>query len=237
MDLDISKIEFSRNDIKRNLKLPKELNSELAEDVGFHIGDGYMKNRKGKGFVKYEFVYSGDYFKDINYFKEILLPRKRSLFNLSDIELKNRRPHELFLRVQSKALFLFYKNILNVRESPKKDIKIPDWIFSSLEYKKAFLRGLMDSDGCIRYVKNNYPIIHFQFQGNNLIKGIGKILNNIGISFCSFSRRDLDKRTGKLHANHRLQISGRKNLKKWMDNIGFNNKKHIERYNSGSGQI
>jgi len=40
----------------------------LAEDVGFHVGDGHMgiyPNRKG---VRYDFTYSGDAEKDKDYF-------------------------------------------------------------------------------------------------------------------------------------------------------------------------
>ena len=39
------KTDMSKNDLKRGIKLPDKITSDLAEDVGFHIGDGYMKKR------------------------------------------------------------------------------------------------------------------------------------------------------------------------------------------------
>ena len=42
IELDISSIELSRKDVKKGIKLPAFLTSELAEDIGIHIGDGCM---------------------------------------------------------------------------------------------------------------------------------------------------------------------------------------------------
>ena len=230
MIIDVSKIKFSKNDILRKIKLPTKLTPELAEDVGFHIGDGYMKRRKDKWGTHYTFVYSGDYSKDLPYFKNIFLKRKKTIFNLDNLKIENPRTNEIFLRFQSKALFLFYKNVLNVQESPKKDIRIPKWIFNSLVFQRAFLRGLMDSDGCIRFVKKNYPIIEIESQSRVLVNGINKILKKLEISFSSFKIETFDRRTDKIYTKYRAQISGRKNAKKWMELIGSNNKKHKDKY-------
>lgn len=34
----------------------------------------------------------------------------------------------------------------------------------------------------------------------------------------------------KIFKGHRIQISGRKNLEKWMKLIGFRNKRHLDKY-------
>jgi hypothetical protein len=65
MRLDISKINFSKLDIKRGLKLPQEMSEALAEDIGisiitlrdvsrylrFVLGQRMLKAREGE-FVK-----------------------------------------------------------------------------------------------------------------------------------------------------------------------------------------
>ncbi|MBI4894896.1 MAG: hypothetical protein HY831_00225 [Candidatus Aenigmarchaeota archaeon] len=61
MNLDLSNVEFSKNDLRRRIRIPEILSEELAEDVGFHIGDGYMRSRKNKNDneIKYDFDYAG----------------------------------------------------------------------------------------------------------------------------------------------------------------------------------
>jgi len=231
MKIDSSNLEFSKKDLNRGIIIPDKFSSELSEDIGFHIGDGYMKRRKDNYGIHYDFVYSGKHPEDLDYFKNVLIPRKESLFNLKRMIIKNPKPNELFLRFHSKVLFLFYRDILVVKESPKTDIKIPEWVFQSLDFQKSFLRGMMDSDGYFKTVKKNYPIIDFHLQSKNLIKGMGKILDNLNISFSSYKREQYDKRTNKVYVKFVVQISGRKNIPRWKDEIGFKNSKHIGRYN------
>ena len=231
MLLDLSEVELSKNDLKREIKLPKIFTLELAEDVGFHIGDGYMKKVKDNFGVHYKFEYAGDFRKDLSYFENVLIPRKKLLFNLDKIKVKNFKLNNLSFRFHSKGLYLFYKDVLKVKESPKKDIDIPKWIFKSLGFQKAFLRGIMDSDGCFRTVKKNYPLIDATSQSKGLIRDLGLILNNLKIPFSSYYVKRFDKRTDKIYTQYRVQISGRNNVPKFMKLVGFNNLKHIQRYN------
>ena len=49
MKLNTSKIMFNASDLNRNIKLPKEITSDLAEETGLHIGDGRMNFYKNRG--------------------------------------------------------------------------------------------------------------------------------------------------------------------------------------------
>jgi len=49
MKFTISKIKFSTADLKKNIILPKESSLELAEETGWHIGDGSMNFYGNKG--------------------------------------------------------------------------------------------------------------------------------------------------------------------------------------------
>src|SRR3989344_1293238 len=127
MKLDLSKIEFSSHDKKKNITIPTKLTTELAEDVGFHIGDGYMKHRTDQG--KYEFHYSGGR-DDIKYFKNVLIPRKTKLFGKRDRFIEfSKKSNEIIFRFDSKAVLMFYRDVLNVAQSPKTCISVPNWIF------------------------------------------------------------------------------------------------------------
>ncbi len=233
MNLDISKIEFSRNDLRRGIKIPKALSEELAEDVGFHIGDGYMKSRKNeKGVeIKYDFVYAGHINDDLEYFKSILIPRKKSLFNFNEMKIDSIiATNSIRIRPRSKAVFYFFRDVLDVKESPKDTIKVPKWILENKKFQVAFLRGIMDSDGCFTVKRKNYPTISINGKSEKLIKSIGKMLNNFGINHCLYEVNPYEKRTSKYYKKYCIDISG-SNAIKWVNTIGFNNPKHIRKYN------
>src|SRR3989338_10202632 len=202
------KTDMSKNDLKRGIKLPDKITSDLAEDVGFHIGDGYMKKRIDNYGIHYDFAYSGSDPDDLAYFRDVLIPRKLSIFNLSNLRIqKHKTKNAIFLKFQSKAVFLFYKNVLCVQESPKTDIRIPIWIFDSIDLQKSALRGLIDSDGNFKIVKKGYPMISFSSQSKGLTEDIGRILKNLSIPFSSFKILDTNKVTKKVYTKFYVQIS------------------------------
>ena len=60
VDLNISKIEFSRNDKRFQTKLPTRLTPNLAYETGVHIGDGHMNHYSYHWGKVYEINYSGN---------------------------------------------------------------------------------------------------------------------------------------------------------------------------------
>ena len=60
MKFDLSKVEFSKKDINKNLKIPLTLTPELSYLIGIHIGDGTMNiYKRDDGFNGYPIGYSG----------------------------------------------------------------------------------------------------------------------------------------------------------------------------------
>lgn len=61
MKFDLSKIEMSKNDLKRKLKLPLKMSSLLAEDIGIMVGDGHIGKwiRPGKA-IDYQIACYGN---------------------------------------------------------------------------------------------------------------------------------------------------------------------------------
>ena len=81
MKFDLSKINFSKNDIKRGLNLPTEINKELAEDIGVMVGDGYIgKTIRPKRGVEYQIHCYGNAITDKLFYKFYVKNLKKSLF-------------------------------------------------------------------------------------------------------------------------------------------------------------
>ena len=219
--------------MQRQITIPEVFSVELAEDVGFHIGDGYMKKRIDSFGVHYDFVYAGNNPDDLRYFQDVLIPRKKSIFNLQNLKILNhKKKNALMLKFHSREIFLFYKNILEVQESPKINIKIPKWIFQSTELQAAVIRGLFDSDGNFKVVKKGYSMISFTSQSTFLAEDVKAILISLGIPVSCYKIQGIDKRTQKNYSKFCVQISGKKNIEKWMNSVGFSNPKHLEKYHN-----
>src|SRR4030067_817853 len=129
MKLDTSKVQFSGNDRRRGVRIPIKVTADLAEDVGFHIGDGYMKERTTSSSHNYNFVYAGNSEDDKNYFENVLIPRKKRLFNIDAYyknynNPRNKAKKSIELVFNSKAVLTFYRDVLNVKQSPKINVKI-----------------------------------------------------------------------------------------------------------------
>ena len=236
MKLDISKVVLSRNDIKRNIHIPDNLSEDLAEDVGFHIGDGYMKERTTSSSHNYNFVYCGHSIEDKNYFENILLPRKKRLFNVSMLyrRYSNKDAKTIEATYNSKGILTFYRDVIGVGASPKNNISIPRWIFISKKFMRAFLRGFIDSDGCLTFLKKHkkkhyYPIIRFEMKSKNLFNGLDDILKNLDFKHASYKYEPYDKRNNKFCKKYYIDINGKANLEKWIKLIGFNDIKHLSK--------
>lgn len=71
----------------------------------------------------------------------------------------------------------------------KQKIDILEWIIKNKEYKKAFVRGLVDTDGCLFIHKHNvkgksYKNIGFCFTSwsLNLLKSVANVMEEYGIT-------------------------------------------------------
>lgn len=218
---------------KRKITIP-ELNEDLAEDIGHHIGDGHMAEHTNKGKTRYPFIYSGDSTFDLNYFKTVLLPRKRRLYGITKDNLQIYGT-ELKFAFYSVELYEFYTSI-GVEGGKKTNIAIPPFIMNgSKEMKCAFLRGLADSDGSLSFKRRHkkiqyYPVVGFVMKSTRLYEGVCTLLEELGVTFTGWPRKQFDTRTNRHYSSWGIDVNGKKNLARWMELIGFNNKRHLDRY-------
>src|SRR3989344_6702904 len=135
MKLDLSKIEFSRKDIKDNIIIPNILTIELAYLIGIHIGDGSMNiyKRKNCNSHDYKISYSGHLIDEKGFHKVIIKSLFELIFNKkTKIILDEREKHScLKTYLTSKAILTFFHYSFGLPLGSKMNCDVPIIIKSS----------------------------------------------------------------------------------------------------------
>lgn len=229
------KCEFSRNDIRKQIVVPKFISVELAELVGILIGDGHVaiEREKSNKAVGYRVGVSANADTDSEYIFGHVLPLFKKLFNAKPY-VRRRRGRELEIMFSSKVMTTYFINTFQIPNN-KSNVDVPDVIkLSNEEHVIAFLRGLFDTDGSLSIKKKYrnsayYPVINFSTKSPNLFESVKTILKTRGFVFSANARNKPDKRNGKVYRFYQLDISGELSFQKWIEEIGFNNPKNLEK--------
>ncbi|MBI2549888.1 hypothetical protein HYV83_01780 [Candidatus Woesearchaeota archaeon] len=234
MKINLSKVSFSRNDIRLGIRLSRKMNSDLAYLLGVQIGDGYLKKVCRGTTVDYRICIDGHSINDKAFFSLILKKLIKSLFN-KDVKIATTSTGTVQISFCSKAIFTFLNQSCEIPESPKTNIVIPSVVLkSSSKIKRAFLRGLADTDFSLTFKKRvkkpYYPVIYYQTSCQPLYDSARNLLDELGFSVTGNYRKN--RRYEKFYDAYYLQISGRKQLDKWMKEIGFLSFNNLSRYES-----
>ncbi len=237
MKFDLSKVNFSRFDIKRGLRLPTELNEKLAEDIGIMVGDGHIgKAVRPKRAVEYQIQCYGNAITDRIFYEVYVKNLKKNLFNL-DFRFSNKPKNTCEIWANSKGLLEFYTKIIDLPLGRKDGIRIQSLIMeSSHEIKFSFIRGLADSDFTLTFRKKDkkvmyYPLIKIGTASKNLITNIKEVLIELGFKpTVSYNLKSKHPLTKNIYIGHELSLNGKINLERWINRIGFSNPKNILKY-------
>lgn len=207
-----------------------DINRNFATLYGIMLGDGCLSLVYGR---KKYIAIAGSMQDDIPFFEKIVKPILKSLIR-KDIPIKfkpkygaiqlNFVHHSLFDFIESFGFPIGKKGI---------NLNIPE-IFYEKNLAKYVLRGFFATDGSLVLTDNNgtlYPRVEANGISKSLIREINDFLNSKGINSKFYEA----KRKGSNYPNtlqqYRIQINGKKNLKKFTDTIGFINPKQIEKLN------
>jgi hypothetical protein len=208
------------------LKKQVEINERLAELIGIIFGDGNLTIYKSEKRSSYAVAIAGNKTEDLDYFIFI----KNLIKNIFDEDSK------IFLKKDCICLQFHSKqivgiiNALGVPIGNKSHIlMVPDWIKVSLDFVKAFIRGLADTDFCVTFKKggrrrNSYPVITGYFSNFKFASEINFYLKNMGIKGNLY--REINNYFDTNSVQYRLDINGKNNLSNWQSHIGFSNPKH-----------
>lgn len=213
----------SRGTLK-SINIPKKCPA-LAEFMGILAGDGNSYSlRRGKKVGVYTIRIAGDSRHDKEYLEEFVANLGKDLFKLNPKLRKLKGKNALHLVFYSKQLVNLLSDIgFPSGDKIKNNIGIPSWIKNDRNLLKAYIRGVIDTDGSIFRMSNKDPnLIRIGFTNHN-----PKLLNE-----CRQSFEKLRFKPSKIIRGKKFVISRKENISRYLEEIGFNNPKHIKRANN-----
>lgn len=236
MKFNLSQINYSRKDIRRELSLPNKLTEELAEFLGIMVGDGHLhcavgEQINGGPLLRSNIVISGNI--NEKEYHDYVMNLFNRIFNTTFSYKKDNACKAALLKAYSKAIVQFLHKICGLPITRKDDIRIPEIISGSSDnIKCAFIRGLADTDFCLTFKNktirgHSYPVIKASFKSKQLVQDVEFLLNELGFNTSTYyDEHRFDKRTLKTYILNNIYLNGEKNLKIWIKKIGFSNPKY-----------
>jgi DNA-binding transcriptional regulator WhiA len=211
-------------------KFPKEINEQLAEEVGWHIGDGSMNFYSNRGKLKGIYQLRGHIDDDRDHYIKQIKPIFKNLYNI-DISLREMPSTRVFgFQIWSDDLVKF-KQELGLPLGFKIDIKIPQNFLNSKKIRIAVLRGIFDTDGCVYLERKNnklYPRMEIGTISINLASQLKNIFSELGLRATTYksyvgikNKRDF----------YKVVIRGEEMFHNFVDIIKPKNQKHLDKYN------
>lgn len=207
---------------------PSLENEDLAEFIGIMLGDGSIGEyecRTGdvvKTHRRVKVTLSGSEEKYCDYIENLF----EELFGISPIVRPRKNENTVDIAVYRKALLEFLVEEVGLKLAPKWErAEIPEFYCAKESYSDKILRGYFDTDGSVVLTDNNgtlYPRLEMKISPSPMQEQIIGILDQRGFRFGTY---DIGK--GKV----RIQMNGKTQLRKWSDEIGFRNEKHVRKKN------
>lgn len=209
---------------------PRKITSELAEETGWHIGDGSMNYYKNQGKLKGLYQLRGHIEDDkAHYLLRIKLIFEK-LYNIK-VNLRRMPSTRVFGFQIWNCRLVNFKKKLKLPLGKKFDISIPKVFLKNRKFKKAIIRGIFDTDGGIYLEKKNnklYPKLWITTISFKLSEQLLKIFNRFGFRATSHSQL-YNKEFNRKRA-YFITIRGVKMFHKFMKEINLQNPKHIIKY-------
>ncbi len=214
----------------RILNFPREINEELAEETGWHIGDGSMNYYINQGRKKGIYQLRGHIEDDRRHYITRIKPIFKRLYGI-DISLRDMPSTRVFgFQIWSDDLIKF-KESLGLPIGPKISIVIPDKFLANETLRVAVLRGIFDTDGCVYLQKKNgklYPRMEIKTISISLAEQLKEIFNWLGLRTTMY--KESMPLVGKKRESYSVVIRGEKMFHKFIEKISPKNQKHLAKY-------
>ena len=201
--------------------------NEIAELLGIILGDGNI-SKKG-----YKLTISGNT-EDLLYHETRVIPLIKKYFDVKPKVYKLKNKNSINTEFYSKSLINLLLR-LGLQKGRKENLKIPSIVHNNLDTYRYFLRGLFDTDGTIKFSKQNkginyYPRIEISQKPSKMTYDLKNLIKacQFNFSFCvSDNSRGYLKKDSHLAV---YQVSGKENLYRWFKIVKPQNPIHITKY-------
>jgi predicted transcriptional regulator len=200
------------------VRLPKKLTGQLAEEIGVHISDGHM--------CRNEVYYCGHAEDDRPYMLYRIQPLVKRLWGLERVHVKEvSELTSIGLLICSRKIVKFKNKVLGLPVGKKQGISIPKRFLGHRGMIKRVLCGLFDGDGSLSFkskcgLGHTYPVISYSSISEPLMRQLQRQLRRLGFVI---PKKLWERNNGTWY----LAINGDLNYERWMNLIGFNNPKHL----------
>lgn len=213
-----------------------KITSDLAEICGIHVGDGYLRYI-GK---RKELDISGNV-EEKGYYDNHVIPLFNKAFNLSESGKFFPHRNTYGFVIRDKRVLRIFQEIGFPSGNKTTIIEVPKNILESndISLYKGFLRGYLDTDGCINFDKkvanssifqktrNYYPRLLFLTCSPKLAKDFKYITELLGFRTYVYP---YSSKIPTESMKYKIQITGFKAMKDWMELIGTKNPAKLSRY-------
>lgn len=209
-----------------------KIDENLAEETGWHIGDGSMNLYKNRGQLKGFYQLRGHIEDDKQHYEKRIKPIFEKIYG-KEVKLRKMPSTRVIgFQIWSKEIFEF-KNELGLPSGKKIQVKIPKKLMEKKELRRAVIRGIFDTDGGIFIGKKNgkdYPRMGITTISFYLSEQVLRIFGEFGLRATRYSQIH-NKKFNRKRA-YIITIRGEKMFHKFMQEIRPKNPKHQRKYES-----
>ena len=202
---------------QKKIKIPSK-SEKLAELIGIILGDGSLSTSRKSNYM---LRISGNSEKDLEYLRSYVSPLIEELFGLiSGFNFYKNSKHVHLYCNSKELLFCLEKFGLKIGNKKENNVSIPNWIFTKKSYMVACIRGLIDTDGCLYDCGNGslFPRVNYCSYIENLQTDFRRIL--ISLNYHP---------TPWIGTN--IMIYRKQDIKRYIKEIGFSNKRNLNKLN------
>lgn len=212
------------------ISIPKIITKELAEETGWHIGDGSMNYYVNKDKIKGVYQLRGHKIDDISHYERRVKPLFKKIYRVN-VSLRHMKSDGVFgFQLWSNRIVDFKNKKLNLPLGKKEEIKIPEIFLKDLELTKSVIRGIFDTDGCFYLEKKNnklYPRVKISTTSINLSEQLLEKINNLNIRATKYTTKRKKFNWKPLQA---IEIRGKEQVAMWFKIINPKNPKFVQKY-------
>jgi DNA-binding transcriptional regulator WhiA len=212
------------------MNFPSKISPELAEESGWHIGDGSMNNYNNRGKLTGFYQLRGHIEDDKEHYFQRIKPIFEKIYGVKVSIRDMPSTRVVGFQIWNNDLVKF-KQKLGLPLGKKFDIKIPSVLLSDTKLKKAVIRGIFDTDGGIYLEKKNnklYPRLHITTISLRLSEQLLTLFRELGLRATSYSQ--LYNKKFNRQRSYIITIRGEEMFHKFIKIISPKNPKHMRKY-------